>query len=141
MPFGAHPRMKIVRTTYFSIGSNVGNRLDHLQAAVDQLAAHVGHIVRLSSVYRSSSWGYQGGEYLNMLEAGIDVLLDGNPKSMHHKVIIIDDEIVVTGSYNFSKSAKTRNDENTLILFDREIAGEFENELTRVRKISASKLH
>ena len=66
MPFGAHPRMKIVRTTYFSIGSNVGNRLDHLQAAVDQLAAHVGHIVRLSSVYRSSSWGYQGGEYLNM---------------------------------------------------------------------------
>jgi len=66
MPFGAHQRMKIVRTTYFSIGSNVGNRLDHLQAAVDQLAEHVGHIVRLSSVYRSSSWGYQGGEYLNM---------------------------------------------------------------------------
>lgn len=58
--------MKIVRTTFFSIGSNVGNRLEHLQKAVDQLAERVGHIVRLSSVYRSSSWGYQGGEYLNM---------------------------------------------------------------------------
>jgi 2-amino-4-hydroxy-6-hydroxymethyldihydropteridine diphosphokinase len=58
--------MKIVRTTFFSLGSNVGNRLEHLQTAVDQLAERVGHIVRLSSVYRSSSWGYQGGEYLNL---------------------------------------------------------------------------
>ncbi len=58
--------MKIVRTTFFSIGSNVGNRLDHLQKAVDAMSEHIGHVVRLSSVYRSSSWGYQGGEYLNM---------------------------------------------------------------------------
>lgn len=105
------------------------------------IAAHKRGVEVEGVMDKAQALSNQGGEYLNMLEAGIDVLLDGNPKSMHHKVIIIDDEIVVTGSYNFSKSAKTRNDENTLILFDREIAGEFENELTRVRKISASKLH
>jgi phosphatidylserine/phosphatidylglycerophosphate/cardiolipin synthase-like enzyme len=73
-----------------------------------------------------------GGEYQNLLESSIDVRLDGNPKSMHHKVIIIDVQIVVTGSYNFSKSAKTRNDENTLILHNPEIAAIYMEEFERV---------
>ena len=71
---------------------------------------------------KAQALGNIGGEYQNLLEKGIDVRLDGNPKSMHHKVIIIDGQIVITGSYNFSKSAKTRNDENTLILHSSEIA-------------------
>jgi phosphatidylserine/phosphatidylglycerophosphate/cardiolipin synthase-like enzyme len=64
------------------------------------------------------------------------VRLDGNPKSMHHKVIIIDGQIVVTGSYNFSKSAKTRNDENTLILHNSEIAKLYLDEFERVWEIA-----
>jgi phosphatidylserine/phosphatidylglycerophosphate/cardiolipin synthase-like enzyme len=51
---------------------------------------------------------------------------------MHHKVIIIDDQIVITGSYNFSKSAKTRNDENTLVIHSPEIAGLYREEFERV---------
>jgi phosphatidylserine/phosphatidylglycerophosphate/cardiolipin synthase-like enzyme len=51
---------------------------------------------------------------------------------MHHKVIIIDDQIVVTGSYNFSQSAKTRNDENTLIIHSPEIAEIYKQEFERV---------
>ena len=78
----------------------------------------------------------KSGEYQNLLEKGIDVRLDGNPKSMHHKVIIIDGQIVVTGSYNFSKSAKTRNDENTLILHSLEIAELYMEEFERDREIA-----
>ena len=55
---------------------------------------------------------------------------------MHHKVIIIDGRIVVTGSYNFSKSAKTRNDENTLIMHSPEIAELYIEEFERVWEIS-----
>ena len=55
-------------------------------------------------------------------EAGLDVRLDGNPANMHHKVFIIDGHIVITGSYNFSRSAEERNDENTLIIHDPAIA-------------------
>ena len=77
-----------------------------------------------------------GGEYQNLLRAGIDVRLDGNPGSMHHKVLIIDGEVVVTGSYNFSKSARTRNDENTLILQNPEIAARYLEEFERVRGLS-----
>ena len=63
-----------------------------------------------------------GGEYERLLENGLDVRLDGNPRGMHHKVILIDDQIVITGSYNFSNNAKTRNDENTLIIHSAEVA-------------------
>ena len=77
-----------------------------------------------------------GGDYQHLLENGIDVRLDGNPKSMHHKVIIIDGRIVATGSYNFSKSARTRNDENTLILHDSKIADVFLDEFERVWELA-----
>jgi len=52
----------------------------------------------------------------------MDVLLDGHPEKMHHKVMIIDDKIVITGSYNLTRSAETQNDENTLVIHDDGIA-------------------
>ena len=54
--------------------------------------------------------------------AGIDVRQDGNSFTMHNKVIIVDGQIVVTGSYNFTKAAEESNDENVLILHNPEIA-------------------
>ncbi len=51
---------------------------------------------------------------------------------MHHKVIIIDREIVILGSYNFSASAEERNDENTLIIHNPDIAALFLDEFTRI---------
>ncbi|MEM4311114.1 MAG: phospholipase D-like domain-containing protein [Nitrososphaerales archaeon] len=53
---------------------------------------------------------------------------------MHHKVAIIDGMIVITGSYNWSSSAEDVNDENLIILKDREIALSYEKEFQRVWK-------
>jgi phosphatidylserine/phosphatidylglycerophosphate/cardiolipin synthase-like enzyme len=61
-----------------------------------------------------------------------DVLPDGNPYIMHHKVIIIDDETVILGSYNFTASAEDSNDENVLIIHDPEVAALFVQEFGRV---------
>ncbi len=55
-------------------------------------------------------------EYNAMKKAGLGVTLDRHKGSMHHKVIVIDEEIVITGSYNFSKNAEERNSENLLII-------------------------
>jgi phosphatidylserine/phosphatidylglycerophosphate/cardiolipin synthase-like enzyme len=74
----------------------------------------------------------KGGDYENLLDNGVKVGLDGNPGSMHHKVIIIDERVVVTGSNNFSNSAKTRNDENTLVIHSPEMAGLYRQEFERV---------
>jgi len=70
----------------------------------------------------------QGDEYNRLLNSGLDVRLDGNPRNMHHKVMIIDEQIVVTGSYNFSSSAEEKNDENVLVIDNPEIARRFEEE-------------
>lgn len=48
--------------------------------------------------------------------AKVDVLKDGNEALMHHKVIIIDDDTVITGSYNFSQNAEVNNNEAFLII-------------------------
>lgn len=74
----------------------------------------------------------QGGEYAALRAAGMDVRLDGEEGSMHDKVLIIDGEIVVTGSYNFSANAEDNNDENTLIIHDADLAGEFTAEFWRI---------
>jgi phosphatidylserine/phosphatidylglycerophosphate/cardiolipin synthase-like enzyme len=73
-----------------------------------------------------------GGEYERLLENGADVRLDGNRRGMHHKVILIDDRIVVTWSYNFSNNARTRNDENTLIVHSVEVVALYREEFERV---------
>jgi phosphatidylserine/phosphatidylglycerophosphate/cardiolipin synthase-like enzyme len=73
-----------------------------------------------------------GSEYPRLLGAGVDVRLDANPGLMHHKFMVIDGEIVVTGSYNWSAAAEERNDENLVVIRDRAVAGAFEREFERI---------
>jgi len=64
---------------------------------------------------------------------GLDVIWDNKPWLMHHKVFIIDNETVITGSFNPTKSADEDNDENVLIIHDKEIARLFLKEFERIR--------
>lgn len=89
--------------------------------------------VHVSGVFETSQYySNLGTEFDHFLGSGVDVRLDGNPANMHHKVILIDDDIVITGSYNFSASAETRNDENVLIMHSAEIAGQYRQEFERI---------
>lgn len=65
-------------------------------------------------------------------QAGIDVRKDGNPYTMHHKVIVVDGEWVVTGSYNFTNSGFGRNNENLLILRDTALAQRYQREVQAI---------
>lgn len=58
----------------------------------------------------------------------IDVRRDGNPRIMHHKVFILDRKTVIFGSYNFTGNANDSNDENILIVHDRDFAKLFVDE-------------
>ncbi len=73
-----------------------------------------------------------GTEYDAFLQAGMDVRPDGNHGQMHHKVIIIDKQIVILGSYNFTNSAETKNDENLLVVYNPDIAAQYLAEFERV---------
>lgn len=73
-------------------------------------------------------------EYEPMEKMGMNVKIDETSGTMHHKVIVIDEETVITGSYNFSRNAEIRNSENLLIIKgDKEIARAYLNEFNRLK--------
>ena len=59
------------------------------------------------------------------------------PDHMHHKVLIIDEHIVITGSYNFTANAEQRNDENLLVIDDPALAHLYLAEFQRVFDLAA----
>jgi phosphatidylserine/phosphatidylglycerophosphate/cardiolipin synthase-like enzyme len=73
-----------------------------------------------------------GTEFDRLLDGGLPVRLDGNPDHMHHKVILIDGQIVITGSYNFSANAEEVNNENVLVIHSADVAALFLAEFQRV---------
>lgn len=53
---------------------------------------------------------------------GVSVWIDNKPSIAHNKIFIIDNEKVITGSFNFSKNAQKHNAENLLIIKDSTLA-------------------
>ncbi len=73
-------------------------------------------------------------EYGPMKEIGMDVKIDETSGTMHHTVIIIDEETVITGSYNFSRNAEINNSENLLIIKqNKDIVSAYLNEFNRLK--------
>jgi len=103
------------------------------QALLERAAAGV----HVRGVFEADQYSSNvGTEFDRLWAAGLAVTLDGNPDHMHHKVLIIDGQIVVTGSYNFSASAEERNDENVLVIYSTVVAAQFLAEFERVYDLS-----
>lgn len=88
--------------------------------------------VSVQAIFEARATSSRQGSQFSLLGcAGIPVKQDGNTaNTFHHKVIIIDGEIVITGSFNFSNNAKS-NSENVTIIYSAEIAQQFINEFNR----------
>ena len=61
-------------------------------------------------------------EFSKLKDAGVPVKWDKNKASMHHKVFIIDEKTVITGSFNPTQNGNERNNENVVIIEDAGIA-------------------
>ncbi len=57
-----------------------------------------------------------------LANSGIPTFIDDEHAIAHNKVMIIDRQTVITGSFNFTKAAEERNAENLLIMRSRELA-------------------
>jgi phosphatidylserine/phosphatidylglycerophosphate/cardiolipin synthase-like enzyme len=64
--------------------------------------------------------------------AHVPAKLDGNKYTMHHKVVIIDDKTVITGSFNFTETANDANDDNVLIINSPAVATLYNQEFDKV---------
>ncbi|MBI2128771.1 hypothetical protein HYU07_00885 [Candidatus Woesearchaeota archaeon] len=71
-------------------------------------------------------------EFQRFEQNNISVKWDSNKYNMHHKVFIIDNETVITGSYNPTRNADESNDENVLIINDADVASKYLEEFKKV---------
>jgi phosphatidylserine/phosphatidylglycerophosphate/cardiolipin synthase-like enzyme len=57
---------------------------------------------------------YSSADFVN--NAGIPTFIDAKHAIAHNKIMIIDQAVVITGSFNFTKAAEEKNAENLLVI-------------------------
>jgi phosphatidylserine/phosphatidylglycerophosphate/cardiolipin synthase-like enzyme len=92
--------------------------------------------VDVAGVYENTGSETEGAELRTFFCAGVPVRQDGNPRFLHHKLIVVDNRIVIAGSFNFSNNATDNNDENVIIIDNPEIANLYVQEFGRVWSIA-----
>jgi len=112
------------KTIHFMAYTFTSEDLENAMIARSKAGVRVEGIIENRNAYQ--------GSLMDLYNARVEVRTDGNKYNMHHKVIIIDGETVITGSFNFTKAANTINDENILIFHHPEIAALFEQEYQRI---------
>lgn len=66
-----------------------------------------------------------GSDVDRLEEIGVAVRHDNSPYHMHHKFAIFDDSILLSGSYNWTRSAATKNEENIIVQSDEHLVKKF----------------
>ena len=97
----------------------------------DAMLAKAADGVAVSGIFETRGSETEYSELPKMFCNNLAVRQDGNPGTFHHKVIIIDDRIVITGSLNFSDNANDSNDENVIIINNADIAQQYLQEYDR----------
>ncbi len=93
----------------------------HTKYSQDLINAHNrGVKVKVILDATSARTGYSKHEIMRM--AGIPVKIENWGGKMHEKSLIIDDKYLLIGSMNFTSGAHYQNDENSLIIENKEIA-------------------
>jgi phosphatidylserine/phosphatidylglycerophosphate/cardiolipin synthase-like enzyme len=98
------------------------------KAMIDRAAAGVD----VAGVFEKVGSETEFAELRTLHCAGVPVRQDGNPSFLHHKLIVVDERIVITGSLNYSTNAEESNDENVIIIDNPEIAALYIQEFERV---------
>jgi phosphatidylserine/phosphatidylglycerophosphate/cardiolipin synthase-like enzyme len=99
---------------------------------IDRYAAGVD----VAGVYEKTGSETEGAELRTFWCAHVPVRQDGNPRFLHDKLIIVDNRVVITGSFNFSNNATDNNDENVIIIDNPGIAALYMEEFARVWSVA-----
>ncbi|MEA2036910.1 MAG: phospholipase D-like domain-containing protein [Nanoarchaeota archaeon] len=86
----------------------------------------------IKGLFEKRGSGSKYSQYNRLKDFGIEVKVDSNSYTMHHKVFIIDNRTVITGSMNPTGSGDNKNDENVLIIHDKAIAKKYVEEFFRL---------
>ena len=94
--------MKQQHQVILSIGSNEGNRLKNIQAAIQGIHSEVGTVVKVSKLYETPAWGFESALFYNC------ALVIHTTKSAHdilHKVFEIENKLgrIRSGNENYEQ--------------------------------------
>ena len=73
-----------------------------------------------------------GSDIERFRDAGIEVRIDHTDNHMHHKFALFDDRTLLTGSYNWTRSAAAHNEENVVLCDDPRLLRAFRGEFDRL---------
>jgi phosphatidylserine/phosphatidylglycerophosphate/cardiolipin synthase-like enzyme len=88
--------------------------------------------IYVRGVIEKSTTGSKYSKHDVLARNGIDVVLEDSKALMHHKFFVIDNEMVITGSFNPTKNADTRNDENIIVIRNKGIAERYIEEFNNI---------
>ena len=90
-----------------------------------------GVAIKIVSDQKGNSNKYTATRYL--ANQGLNVRLNGNYAIMHNKFIVVDNQTVETGSFNYSAGAVDKNAENVLVMWNYpDVASRYANECNRL---------
>ena len=93
--------------------------------------------VDVAGVFEKVGSETEAAELRTLMCRKLPVRQDGNPGFLHHKFIVVDERIVITGSMNYSTNAETNNDENVIIIDNADIARLYLQEFERVWNLAS----
>ncbi|HMB01879.1 MAG TPA: phospholipase D-like domain-containing protein, partial [Spirochaetota bacterium] len=67
-------------------------------------------------------------------QQGIEVKYDNERAKVHHKLMLIDDEQIITGSFNYSRNAQEHNNENLLVINSAPLAELYQHRFKQIYK-------
>jgi cardiolipin hydrolase len=107
---------------------------DRLTQAI--LHAH-GRGIRVRIVTDNDKAFDLGSDIDRLTDAGVPVRIDRTLAHMHHKFAVFDEEVLVNGSFNWTRSASECNSENLLLTTDATLVAAFRREFARLWEIHA----
>lgn len=73
-----------------------------------------------------------GSDIFHLAGNGINIREDNTPEHMHHKFAIVDGDTLINGSYNWTRSAADKNEENILITNEPELVRPYIQEFDKL---------
>jgi 2-amino-4-hydroxy-6-hydroxymethyldihydropteridine diphosphokinase len=90
---------------FISLGSNIGDRNNNLQKAIQLIADEIGQIVKLSSVYETEPWGFESID--NFLNMAIEVASNLAPEEILSKCLEIEQRLGRTRAHGSGYISRT----------------------------------
>ena len=139
----SHQDDSLQANAYFSPGEDVRKRLlalcNHAQKTLDVCVFTISDDTLANAILAAFKRGVdvriitddekshdKGSNIRDLRKAGVRVRMDGDPAHMHHKFVIRDGVMLASGSFNWTRSATTRNNENIIVTNEKQLVTDFQ---------------